>query len=687
MGSREPRLPTGTGSALGVDRPSLSVDPARWWLGVGNSTALTAAWIPGTPGCSVTPSWFLWTEVGGPPLGSLSSSSGAIVNFTAVANETGTESVSVRSAGTFDCGSSSAPALATAAANVTVVAALALTNLSVGPGPVRPGTTVNLTGSVVGGVAPYSAEIAWADGSRSSVALDRSGPFSVPHTYPGGQFLPQVSIEDVLGSTTTALAPQAIEVSDQAASGIETAVDGAEVETPVLYSVRFARAPEGYPPFSLCDGLPPDWIDLGPSTENFSCSFARLGPATVIAGLGSPNLPIASSELVVPVSATLSIDVEPPVLSGEVGESSEIVVEIAGGVAPFHVAAQELGSLTPVDSLAAADGSVLVPLEDVEPGSLPVVVNVTDALGVGVTGTTTLTVEPTLILDAGFGRALTTASSSVTGNFSVTSGAPPFYWCVGASGPTSSNTPFAGIAGAGDPFGWSGEFDPEASATVTLEVFDPSGATGNASVSSLAVAPFTAVLGASAGAPGDLEVTAELEGGVPPFTFFANASTGGPWTTSESSDGDFRWTVPEDASGPVNVSLVVVDRFGYSFEINATVDLGIRAIPSTPSAIGEVAAGSVAIALIVAGGIWWRQHRRGRSVPPTPPDPEAVLRRILEPADGADRPTVELLAEEAGIPLDLARSTIDRLVGEGRIRSDTTSDGEEVLAWSPSPST
>jgi len=60
----------------------------------------------------------------------------------------------------------------------------------------------------------------------------------------------------------------------------------------------------------------------------------------------------------------------------------------------------------------------------------------------------------------------------------------------------------------------------------------------------------------------------------------------------------------------------------------------------------------------------------------------ATLRRIIEPADGAERFTVELLAEEAGIPLTVVRSTIDRLVSEGTVHSESGADGEEVLSWS-----
>ena len=59
-----------------------------------------------------------------------------------------------------------------------------------------------------------------------------------------------------------------------------------------------------------------------------------------------------------------------------------------------------------------------------------------------------------------------------------------------------------------------------------------------------------------------------------------------------------------------------------------------------------------------------------------------MLKRIIEPADGAERFTVELLAEEAGVPLSIVRSTIDRLVGEGKVLAESGADGEEVLSWS-----
>jgi len=54
---------------------------------------------------------------------------------------------------------------------------------------------------------------------------------------------------------------------------------------------------------------------------------------------------------------------------------------------------------------------------------------------------------------------------------------------------------------------------------------------------------------------------------------------------------------------------------------------------------------------------------------------------LLLPADGADRLTIEMMAEEQGIPLESVRTTIDRLIQEGRIRSEVDAGGGEVLAW------
>jgi hypothetical protein len=96
--------------------------------------------------------------------------------------------------------------------------------------------------------------------------------------------------------------------------------------------------------------------------------------------------------------------------------------------------------------------------------------------------------------------------------------------------------------------------------------------------------------------------------------------------------------------------------------------------------VAAVSAFAIGLAAVVA--FLWRKRVRNRPEARDGPDPVAILRRIIEPADGADRTTVELMAEENGIPLATVRSTLDRLIAEGTVRAETGPDGEEVVAWS-----
>ncbi len=62
-------------------------------------------------------------------------------------------------------------------------------------------------------------------------------------------------------------------------------------------------------------------------------------------------------------------------------------------------------------------------------------------------------------------------------------------------------------------------------------------------------------------------------------------------------------------------------------------------------------------------------------------DPVAVIRGIIEPCDGIDRPTLELLADEEGLGRDLVDRTLARLRTDGTLRYERGPDGEEVFAW------
>jgi hypothetical protein len=663
-------------------QPILTIDPSNWWISTGNSTSLSATWTGGAPGCTVASAWFTWGISNGTPVGELQSTEGALVNFSATSNETGTDVVSVLSAGEVDCGSQREPISGSAVANVTVLAPLSLQDLSVGPGPALPNVSVNLTGALVGGLAPYRIEVDWGDGTRSSTNLSAAGPFAIPHDFPAGRYSPSVSVEDALGSLAPGSVVEPIVVSDRLAVGIESASDEVELNVPAHFALRTADWAGGSAPFALCDGRAPTSASLAPGGENFTCTFTEVGPATVFAGVGSPNSPASTNILIDTAEPPLSMAVDPPLRPSEVGRPSDVEVIVVGGVPPFRLETQILGGPNATVLPLPEDGAVLTTVNPSVAGSLPTVVTVTDALGVEVASATEVTAVPPLAVDTSYERSLLADGSPVSIGSTVTSGDPPFYWSVNATTILASSDPFAGVTGSGAPFEWSGLMDPEEPGPLTERVIDSAGAIVSEAVPPLLASPLAGHLSVTAGPPGWIEVAATLTGGVPPFALWVNASDGESWTFSAPADGSYTWSATTDHSLRANVTAVALDRFGDAITGNSTVSFTAPPGSGGPSGFLDVAGLVGGVGLLGVTGFLWSRHRRTKTAPPPPPDPERVLYRILEPADGADRATVELLAEEAGIPLPTVRATIDRLVEAGTIRSETSADGEEVLAWS-----
>ncbi len=181
---------------------------------------------------------------------------------------------------------------------------------------------------------------------------------------------------------------------------------------------------------------------------------------------------------------------------------------------------------------------------------------------------------------------------------------------------------------------------------------------------------------------GGFEAEITIEGGAPPFTYWINDSTGGSWSGSTVADGTVTVRDTPTGTGNSTFELNVRDAWGRSNASYVTVTM-----PTAPSpfAAAPSLAGTLGILLFVllaaVGGAWW-WRRRARTAPVEVPDAVATLKRIIDPADGADRAVVELVAEEDGIPLGVVRETLDRLIREGTVRAERGHDGEEVLAWS-----
>jgi hypothetical protein len=241
---------------------------------------------------------------------------------------------------------------------------------------------------------------------------------------------------------------------------------------------------------------------------------------------------------------------------------------------------------------------------------------------------------------------------------------------------------------------------------VDLWVVDSAGAIANTSLGlplppRLTLQVTVGVRSASpAGGSVTLSLALEISGGVAPFRVVFGAGGRAAWVFSVAADGPYFRNFTLAPSGAVDWSVACSDALGVTAGENGSLSV----TPSSPPApvppggppaspnggprpgvpFASLAAASVValavVAITILGVRWWRR-RRGADPPAPGPDPVGVLRRLIEPADGADRPTIELLAEEEGIPLPEVRATIDRLVADGTLLREVSPEGEEALSW------
>jgi hypothetical protein len=683
---------------LEVSVPHLVIDPTSWWMMDGNETPFVATWVDPSPGCALSPSWFRWSIGAGGVEGILRPTDDANATFTAAAEISGTTTLIARSGADLECGSETSAIVATANANITVDSPISLQDLSIGPNPITPGEFAYVRGNVSGGMPPYSLRITWGDGTRSVVNLSAPGSFRASHPFPAGSYRPGLTVTDSAGLVVQSIVGATLDVSSSLAVGITADRIATDVGVPVRFKATVLQEPPGASTDWSCHPAAAFAGDGSAGSTNFTCWF--LEP-----GIGVASFEILPRGGAQAVAASLPISVEPlPALSviasnltTEVGEPVFLGFNVTGGVAPFRldwaaVGAGEDGSIS-----VAADGTILVSFDPNRSGSLDVDARLVDADGsVASNVTILLGVDPALNVSFVAAREAVPEGAELALSGSVTAGVPPFLWLVAdGSLPANATTPTGSLSAVGG-FEWSGTYRTEGWTTLTAVVVDAAGAFTITSIDLEEVPPLDGNLSVDPGGPpvaGAFRLALSLSGGLPPFVVEINGSDGETWNRTASSDGDVTWTLPVQGSGVLALRVAVFDALGTELEWNRTADIlapppaPVTGSPppaplpaSTPLVVGTV----LGVAGIAVGfSFYWR--RRNRSTPATPPDPVSVLRRIIEPADGADRATVELLAEEAGISLDLVRSTIDHLIAAGSIRSEATADGEEVISWSPTP--
>jgi hypothetical protein len=537
LGPAAPSPRPATYEPLATAFPRLTLDPTSWRTTVGNVTPFEATWVDPSPGCAISPYWFRWSIAGTTAQGWLSPTVGAMVNFTAASVTSGQTVVFVRSAADLSCTGTSTVIDDTAEANVTVIAPISIENLSVGPNPVDPGSTVYLTGNVSGGQAPYSLQMTWGDGTRTTADLSSAGSFAVPHIYPAGNYWPGIVVEDSLGLLAQASVGEAVVSTASLAIGIAANRSETDIGVPVRLNTTVINAPAGSVTQWACLSAIRT-VASSDSTE-FSCTFSHPGPAEVTAQVQIPNTYDTAS-------ASLSMSVEPlPTLisltsspTTEIGRSCLVAFDVSGGTPPFRLTWTASGAADGGVVPVATDGTVVVSILPTVPGSFGMVALLADSQGVVVSiSTPRILVNPPLSGSASSERTRTVAGEMLAVVDSITTGVPPFQWAVSPGSVPVNATATTGTLYSAGTWDWSGVFRTEGTTDVTVVVVDAAGGFTIATFGLGMMTPLAGNLSLGVGnlpGPGVFSLGLSLTGGLPPFGIEVNASDGESWNRNLS---------------------------------------------------------------------------------------------------------------------------------------------------------
>ena len=700
---------------VNVSQVDLTVDPPSYWLQTGSNVTLRAVWSVLSPLCRAVPLWYSWSVGGSNASGFLNATNGPSATFVAASFAFGTSVVHVRSDALLDCGTSDEVVDRASAANISVMVPLSLRGVGVTPDPLTPGEEATLQGIVEGGEPPYTLDVTWGDDSHSVVALSGPGAFSLNHSFVAGEFTPSVLVSDSAGNLVNDSVDEGASVGEGLEVGILTSAPVAQVGVAVDFVGVVSGPSEGSVPLFDCsnasvgEGVS---VPGNPNGTDFSCTFASTGTAVVLFGVYStnPGDPSASAVLDESVVAAPHLSVEPVAPISEVGSVTFARVDLSGGVLPIALSWNLSGDRSAGTELIESDGEGVFAFAAGSAGTFGIGVRATDALGSWATnGTAIIQVDPDLQANATGLSMLDSPYVLAAVDGAALSGCPPFEWWVLPEYLPTNHSNENGTLGDAGEFTWNGSYAREGNLSITVDVNDGCGANWQDNLQVPLAPPLRARASAGPGPSSSnetLEVNLSIQGGAPPFRVDVNASDGESWNRTAPVDGVYDWLLATDGNGTLQVTLAVEDDLGTGAEFNFTVTLARPITPSdppptrsppsstVPQPVGNSTVGPtlgvvgllapVGLSAGVAGAFLLlrrRRNRRERAVSPAP-DPVAVLRRIIEPADGAERFTVELLAEEAGLSLEQIRSTINRLVSEGKIHSENGADGEEVLSWS-----
>ena len=468
-------------------------------------------------------------------------------------------------AGTYTAHATATDALGvsgTASVVVNVLTPLSLTvhglPATVGPAPL----TVNVSSVVSGGLAPYTYDWDFADGSQHSLSPSDQHTWATP-----GIYAVALTVTDACANTVT----KTLEINAYGPiTAVPTVNQGCGYAP--LNVILNAGASGGVPPYtayswSFGDGTP------GDSIANPSHSYLALGNFTATVTVTDSLGHMGSGSVAISVTAPLAVTVAGlPATSGPSPLTVNVSSVVTGGTPPYTY------------DWDFADGSQHSVADHdqhtwIQPGTYDVVLTVKDSCGHTVTADLPVNaygaVTPTPTADVMCGYA----PLNVVFTGTTTGGVPPYTyaWAFGDGGHDTQANPSHSYLAVGD-------------FTATLTVTDSLGHSGTGTLSVSVTKPLAvAVQGlpvTTGPAPLTVNVSSVVIGGTPPYTYSWDFGDGS--TVVVTPAAQHTWI----AEGSYEATLTVGDSCGHT----ATAVLPINAYaPVAPTITPSATCGTVPI--------------------------------------------------------------------------------------------
>lgn len=506
-----------------VTSPQISISANRTLLDVGEPAAFDSTQLGGA-----TPSTVEWdmgdgTESTGPV---------AIHSFTSPGRYTVTATLTDPTGVT-----------ATSSVSITVGAQLLASIVSNVQGSAEVGTKVTLEESPVGGLGPLSAS--WSLGALRTSGTDLLNWSFVPQTP--GMIPGWVNLTDASG--TTIGESFNLQVEPELTLSLPSGKQSGEVGLPVLILPQVSG---GVGPFTYTYALPSGTVSGAGMTEA-EMTPSQTGRSSVSVTVTDALGCTAQALMTVNVAAPLEIDVPQTGLFADAGTPVALPIVLTGGVGPYSLRTDPSGSLT--------NGSLLFD----SPGSYPISIVASDAMGAVQTAEANLTVSPALTAAISLFSNRLPTDQPVELSVDLSGGHGPFnvVWTVQGLGSwqgAETNVTFP------EPGGYAIEAVVQDAAGDSLTLFRNVSAVvdtfrvGISSVNQYGIAPLVS------------EFAVNLTGGVSPYDFAVSVDgnvigDAADWSEPEPWDGDLVLTVP----GTHELSVSAVD--GIGARSNASLDI------------------------------------------------------------------------------------------------------------------